>query len=174
MTMQLPEHYTAVDLTRDYATEHAAELTLLANTIPLVTYTEADILADCKPGRWLHAKWEHGLAVERESTPIAFIAAHECTGFTPLGYPVNTIYISELAVHEDHRRRGIATALLQGFFAKNDCLGLQVLRGKTRYSVQTNAEGWNDPVISMYKSFGFSERTLKQYPNRCDVVLEKW
>jgi ribosomal protein S18 acetylase RimI-like enzyme len=174
MTMQLPEHYAAVDLTRDYASAHAAELTQLANTIPLVTYTEADILADFKPGQWLHAKWEHGLAVECADVPVAFIAAHERTDFTHLGYPVNTIYISELAVDEAHRRRGIATALLQEFFVKNDCLGLQVLRGKTRYSVQTNAESWNDPVISMYKSFGFSERTLKQYPNRCDVVLEKW
>jgi ribosomal protein S18 acetylase RimI-like enzyme len=171
MPAALPYGYESLDLTHDFAEAHADELVILADTIPLISHTSQDILGETKGDRKLYAKWLHGLVVVKDLETVGFVAAYERAAENNEQYPQNTLYISELAIAEAHRRQGIATALMQLFFQKNDALGLTVLSGDLNYSLQTNSAIWNKPVIDLYKSLGFKERATKQYEDRTDLIL---
>lgn len=166
-----PPRYSTRDLTLELAVEYAEELAELASLIPQVTYTPEDILAEQKGERRMGAKWAHGLIRFDDNRPVAFIMGYERTAEGNPQYPENTLYISELAVAETHQGLGMARDLLHSFFEKNNTLGFLELNGTLNYSIQTNSADWNKHVIDLYKSFGFTERALKNYPDRTDVVL---
>lgn len=163
--------YLAIPLTRELAEQHSAELALLASQIPEVEYSPEDILAEHKGDRELLNKWQHSLVIIEGGKPIAFVMGYERRAEGNPQYPNNTLYVSELAVAETHQRRGIAGELLRQFFEHNNEVGFQTLGGKFNYSLQTNSAKFNTYVIALYKSFGFTQRATKEYPNRTDVVL---
>jgi ribosomal protein S18 acetylase RimI-like enzyme len=173
MSSALPNGYQSLDLTHNFAQAHVNELVELANTIPLITHTPEEIMAESKGERQLYDKWLHGLVVVKGGETVGFVGAYERANEDNEQYPENTLYISELAISEAHRRQGIATALMNLFFHKNDALGLQTLSGNLNYSVQTNSAGWNQPVIDFYNSLGFNERATKKYEDRTDLILSR-
>lgn len=59
------------------------------------------------------------------------------------------MHILNLAVHPQHRRRGLARRLLTGAMTHARALGAQVAWLEVRPS--------NDPALSLYRSFGFKE-----------------
>ncbi|MDO8335285.1 MAG: GNAT family N-acetyltransferase [Candidatus Saccharibacteria bacterium] len=162
---------TPEKLTKELAEKFADQLTALANLIPGVEYTTDDILADTKGDRVLLDKWEHSLVLLENGEPIAMVMGYERASEGNEQYPTDTLYVCELAVKELHQRRGIARELLKAFFERNNDIGMKNTEIPLNYSIQTNSAEWNQYVIDLYKSFGFKERSTKEYPNRVDVVL---
>lgn len=162
---------TPEKLTKELAEKFADKLTALANLIPGVEYTTDDILADTKGDRVLLDKWEHSLVLFENGEPIAMVMGYERASEGNEQYPTDTLYVCELAVKESHQRQGIARELLKAFFERNNEIGMQNTDIPLNYSIQTNSAEWNNHVIDLYKSFGFRERTTKEYPNRTDLVL---
>lgn len=154
---------------KEIATKYAEEIAKLADQIPLVNYSEKEILAENKEERIFHGKWEHSLVVFDGDMPIAVIIGYEREGEDNGQYPENSLYISELAVDKNYQKQGIARALLKIFLERSK--KFLYLDGRMIYSVQTNFADWNNHIRKLYKSFGFKEIAKKQYDNRKDVVL---
>jgi ribosomal protein S18 acetylase RimI-like enzyme len=163
--------FTVQLLTRDLALKHANDISRMLNLIPFVDYKPEDVLKESKGERQFYGKWEHSLIVFDDDKPIAVIIAYERKKEGNEQYPENTIYINELTVDENHQRNGIATNLLKSFFAYNNQLGFKYLNGNINYSIQTSSSDKNQHVIDLYKSFGFIQRTTKEYENRTDIVM---
>jgi len=161
--------YAIYQLDKETMSAHVDTIAILADQIPMVSYTKEDMLAESKPGREFHGKWEHSLVVFDQDKPIAIIIGYEREKEDNNQYPENSIYISELAVDKNYLRQGIAKKLLKLFLDFNT--SLLCLDGKLSFSVQTNSADWNRHVIELYKSFGFKQTAQKQYDNRTDVVL---
>lgn len=167
----MESEYRITRLDRDTAERYLDELCALANQIPMVEYTAADILAESKKDRKLLHKWEHSFIALSDDKPIGFIMGYERIGEGNEQYPGDTIYISELAVSKPHRQKGVAKSLLRHFIEKNNQTGFLSLSGDINYSVQTNSAEWNVHVIALYERFGFTQRAHKDYPNRTDTIL---
>jgi len=163
--------YDVQPLTRKLAAQHQNTLAALANLIPQVEYTAETILAECKGDRGMLGKWKHSLVVMDAGRPIAMVMGYERRSEGNEQYPANTLYITELAVHNNYQGQGIARALLSEFFAHNNQLGFVHLDGSFNYSIQTNSADWNRHVRELYESFGFRTRATKPYNNRTDVVM---
>jgi ribosomal protein S18 acetylase RimI-like enzyme len=163
--------YTVIALTQEIAENYTKEISELASQIPKVDYTEADILAESKGERIFYGKWEHSLIVFCGGSPIAVLIAYERKGEGTEQYPVNSIYISELAVQVDYQKQGIARGLLRIFLdhSKN----FKFLEGDLIFTVQTNCADWNKHVCKLYESFGFQSVANKKYENREDFILSK-
>lgn len=170
---ELINGYQVSALTRDFAHQHAEELAQLASQIPQVEYTPADIIAESKDEgkRVFHGKWEHSFVLMDAGKPIGLVIGYERDGEGNDQYPQNTIYVSELAVHPDYQKQGIARKLLDTFFAHNIQTGMLHLSGELNFSIQTNSADWNQHVIKLYQSFGFVKRSTKTYDNRVDIVM---
>lgn len=171
MDLEEPGKYPIRVLDRNTAEKHASELAKLAGQIPLVEYTEKEILAEEKGDRKFYGKWGHSLVMFDADKPIALVIGYERKSEGNSQYPRNTLYISELAVSENYQHRGLGRYLLKNFFEHNNKTGLMYLEGKLNYSVQTNSADWNKYVQDLYKSFGFTPRATKGYENRTDVIL---
>jgi len=156
-------------LDKKIATKYAKEIAELADQIPLVNYSEKEILAESKGERIFHGKWERSLIVFDGDMPIAVIIGYEREGEDNGQYPENSLYISELAVDKNYQKQGIARALLKKFLEHNK--KFLHLDGRMIYSVQTNFADWNNHVRKLYKSFGFRKVATKKYDNRADVIL---
>lgn len=165
--------YQVLPLTRDFANQHAEELARLAGQIPQVEYSAADITAESKDEgkRVFYGKWDHSFVLMDKDRPIGLVIGYERKGEGNDQYPQNTIYVSELAVHEDYQRQGIARKLLDIFFSHNIQTGMLHLPGEVNFSIQTNSAEWNGHVRKLYESFGFVQRATKAYDNRTDVVM---
>jgi len=168
-----PGGYTLKLLDRKTAEQYVDTLTALVSQIPLVQYTQEEILAEKKSEgeRIFYGKWEHSLVLFDQNKPIAVVIAYERKAERNSQYPQNTIYLSELAVDKKYQGKGVARKILEIFFEMNRIVGLLYLDGETNFSVQTNFADWNAYVQDLYKSFGFVQRAEKVYPNRTDVVL---
>lgn len=59
------------------------------------------------------------------------------------------IYIYDLAVAEEHRRRGIATTLIRRL--------IDIARERRAYVIFVEADSEDDPAIKLYESFGTKE-----------------
>jgi GNAT superfamily N-acetyltransferase len=163
------DKFVVCQLAKEVAMLNATKLTKLVDSIPLVDYTEADVLADSKPGRSFLGKWEHSLVVFDSEEPVAVIMGYEREAENNDLYPANCLYISELAVAANYQRQGLAGKLVAIFLDYNKALNY--LSGPLVYAIQTNSADWNQHVIRLYKSFGFEQVGTKVYENRTDVVL---
>ncbi|MFA5051991.1 MAG: GNAT family N-acetyltransferase [Patescibacteria group bacterium] len=162
--------YDVYKLNKKTAIAHAKTIARLADSIPLVNYTEKKILAESKLSRIFHGKWEHSLVVFDQDKPIAVIIGYEREKENNDQYPQNSIYISELAVDENYQRQGLARELVKMFLDFNK--SFLHIDGDLQFSIQTNSADWNQHVINLYKSFGFKQIAAKKYDNRTDVVLK--
>ena len=145
-------------LERTTTLKYISELVEIIDQIPLVNYTEKEVLAETKEDRKFNKKWEHSLIVFDREKPIAVIIGYERESEGNEPYPENTIYISELAVKKDYQKRGIGKKLIRIFLDYNIQRGFLILNGRINFSVQTNSAERNKHVKELYKSFGFKER----------------
>ena len=161
-------------LEKEIAQKYASALAEIVGQIqiPLIHhYSEREILAESKGARKFYGKWEHSLVVLDQETPIAVIIGYEREAEKNEQYPENTLYISELAVHQDYQRRGIGRRLLRNFLDYNIEKGFIYLGGDLNFSIQTKSAEWNEYVQNLYKSFGFKERATKQYENGTEYLV---
>jgi len=89
------------------------------------------------------------LAAVQSDDVVGGLAAYELIKFEQQR---SEIYIYDLAVAEDHRRRGIATALIQ------ELRGIAASRGVYVIYVQTDLG--DDPAIALYAKLGVREDVL--------------
>ncbi|MEL6874809.1 MAG: AAC(3)-I family aminoglycoside N-acetyltransferase [Pseudomonadota bacterium] len=89
------------------------------------------------------------LVAEEEGEVVGGIAAYELEKFEQ---ERSEIYIYDLAVSQTHRRKGIATAMI------NHLRTLAAARGAWMVFVQ--ADHGDDPAISLYQSLGLREEVL--------------
>ena len=153
-------------LTREYAHKHQARLSELANLIPEVSITPEDILAECKPdGRDTSSKWDYSYALQADDQVVGFVMGYIRAAEGNQQYPVESLYMSELAVDPGYQGQGLARQLIGHYME-------QALRSGTKeFTLQTNAAEWNAPVRHLYESCGFVVDGHKQYPNRQDVIM---
>ncbi len=163
--------YTLKTLDKKTAEKYSNDIAVLVGEIPLVKYTPEEIVAESKDDRVFYGKWDHSLILLDEDKPIAVVVSYERKSEGSSQYPNNTLYISELAVDRSYQKKGMAKNILNSFFQLNNKLGFKYLDGDLNYSVQTNIAEWNKHVQRLYESFGFKQRSTKQYDNRTDVVL---
>jgi ribosomal protein S18 acetylase RimI-like enzyme len=163
--------FSVVRLSKTIAEKYAPTLAEIASQIPLVDYTEKEILAESKGDRIFHGKWDHSLVVFDKDKPIAFIAGYERKAEVNDQYPENSLYISELGVLKTYQKQGIGRQLVKQFLELNK--KLIHFEGRMIYSIQTNSANSNQHVLELYKSFGFKHQAFKKYNNRTDVVLTK-
>lgn len=158
-------------LDKNTAEKYKSQIVEMVEQIPLVDYTEEDIITEVKGERKMYCKWEHSLIVFDQTKPVAVIISYERKAEGSQQYPENTIYISELAVKKEYQNRGIAKKLVRTFLEYNNNKGFICLEGVVNFSVQTNSAKWNQHVQALYESFGFEQRAKKKYNNRLDVIL---
>lgn len=164
--------FSAQPLTKDLARKHADQLAQLADQIPLVDYSEAEIMADGKPEREYHGKWKRSLIILDGDNVVGFIMGYERDGDGTDKYPQPSIYISELAVNPDYQNQGLGRHLVAQFIKHNTEIGMEQFPDTpTNFSIQTNSADFNSHVRKLYESFGFKTRAHKQYDNRKDVVM---
>jgi ribosomal protein S18 acetylase RimI-like enzyme len=159
-------------ISSEEAAAHVDELYRLVSLIPEVPYDPQDLLATSKPdGRVMHAKWQHTYGVFSQGALVGFVMGYEREAEANSNYPVNSLYISELAIDPAYRGLGYARRLLRRQFQDVLSDGFHVLEGPVVFSLQTNSAEWNESVRQLYHSFGFQDVGEKQYPNRRDVVM---
>jgi ribosomal protein S18 acetylase RimI-like enzyme len=169
--------FSVVLLEKEIARKHASVLAEIVDQIqiPFIDhYSEREVLAESKGERKFYGKWEHSLVVLHQETPIAVAIGYEREAERNRQYPENTLYISELAVHQNYQRRGIGRRLLRVFLDYNTEKGFIYLEGDLNFSIQANHAAWNDYVQNLYKSFGFNERATKQYEDGSDHSVLGW
>lgn len=164
-------NYRIISLTKNIAKDNISDILKIINQIPLVDYDKEQILADGKGDRLFYGKWEHSLIMFDDSRPIGVILGYERKNENTQQYPINSIYISELGISIDYQNQGLGRILVQTFLDYNKEIGFKYLDGQLCFSVQTNFAEFNKHVIDLYTSFGFKQRSLKQYDNRLDTVL---
>jgi ribosomal protein S18 acetylase RimI-like enzyme len=108
---------------------------------------------------------------EESSGVVVAVADDEVVGFAVVQYIVrpespfkreqNFYHIEEFGVEESHRRKGIATALID--FAKEDAKK----RGFVR--VELNMWEFNEIALAFYESVGF--KTMRRYMEICGEEL---
>jgi aminoglycoside 3-N-acetyltransferase I len=86
------------------------------------------------------------VALDNAGRVVGGLAAYELEKFEQ---PRSEVYIYDLAVAEPHRRRGIATGLI------NQLKGIAKARGA--YVIFVQADPGDDPAIRLYESLGIRE-----------------
>jgi aminoglycoside 3-N-acetyltransferase I len=91
----------------------------------------------------------------QEGTVVGGLAAYELKKFEQ---ERSEIYIYDLAVREEHRRQGIATALIAELRA--------IARRRGAYVIYVQADYIDPPAIALYTKLGTREDVL-----HCDILL---
>ena len=89
------------------------------------------------------------LAAVRDGAVVGGLAAYELEKFEQ---ERSEIYIYDLAVAEDHRREGIATALIEALRA--------IARARGAYVIFVQADHVDPPAIALYTKLGTREDVL--------------
>ncbi len=172
MKIQKILEYNLCRLTRENALEQINNLIQLANLIPLVDYSKDMILRETKGSTKLYGKWEHSLAVYDNNEIIAFLIAYEREAEDNDQYPVNSLYINELAVNNKYQKKGIGTQLLKIFIDVSKREGFKYLNGPLIIRVQTNSATSNLHVQKLYENLDFKKVSHKEYTNRTDNIYQ--
>ncbi|HLO98463.1 MAG TPA: non-canonical purine NTP pyrophosphatase [Fimbriimonas sp.] len=156
--------YALVPLTRQYATQHLEDLARIHSLIPYIGDDPSSAFE--ATDETMVSRWHLSFAVECAGAPIAFLIA------TPRGYsarhPFRAAYIHRMAVREDHQGNQVGAQLVLMAIK----LIFDAIPSLLTFTVQTNDERVNEPVISFYESLGFKRAYRVQYPSKTDVLLD--
>ena len=104
----------------------------------------------------IHAKFARYFVAEKDGRAIGYMGMHSLSGEG---------HITNVAVHPDYRRSGVAKALISKFFdiAKDENLEFMTLEVRAS----------NAPAIALYESFGFGLVGVRKnyYENTEDAHL---
>ena len=117
-------------------------------------------------GLWTKSQWEKELTYpKRICIGVIDLESQKLLGLCSAWLIINELYITSLAVHPIHQRKGLGTLLM------SDLL-------KRSYSLQTNqiyleVKKTNDPAKAFYKSMGFKivGNRSKFYKDGSDAII---
>lgn len=118
--------------------------------------------------------WSYEALAEELSNPLAvfFVAEYDgkAVAYAGMHHIIDEGYITNIAVHPDWRRRGLATRLIQtldGYASEND---LALLTLEVRCS--------NEAAIGIYKREGFDEEGVRkgfyEFPKEDGLIMTKY
>ncbi|WP_072218145.1 AAC(3)-I family aminoglycoside N-acetyltransferase [Leptolyngbya sp. NIES-2104] len=99
--------------------------------------------------RLLNSGYFIGIAAVQDSKVVSGIAAYELMKFEQ---ERSEIYIYDLAIAATHRRKGIATALIQKL--------KQIAQDRGAYVIFVQADLGDEPAIALYTKLGIREEVL--------------
>lgn len=99
--------------------------------------------------RWLAQAHVLALIAESDGTVVGGLVAYELQKFEQAR---SEVYLYDLAVAQEHRRRGIATALIAALKAEAAAQGA--------YVVFVQADHGDDPAIALYEKLGTREDVM--------------
>lgn len=153
-------------LTKDRAEAECERIAELLNRIPLLDYTNEDVLSEVSyRGKPLTGKWDQSLIAVAGDQIVAVLIAHQKQADPPW-YPEDSCYLSEVVTDSEWEGRGIARQLTERWLASTAHLA--------PHSLQTNSRAENQPVIDFYKRMGFEEVARKEYDNRIDMMMYRY
>ncbi|PIZ95500.1 MAG: hypothetical protein COX80_04370 [Candidatus Magasanikbacteria bacterium CG_4_10_14_0_2_um_filter_33_14] len=164
-------NFSVYFLDEETAQKYSAEISALADEIPMNEKGHFNIMAKEKDGRILHEKFKHSLIVFDKEKIIAGLISYEREPEQNENYKENLLYINMLSVHPDYRKQGLARNLFKIFFENNK--KFFYLKGKVKYAMQTNMDDWNKHVQDFYKSLGFKQVGTKDYDDHTDMVFKR-
>lgn len=164
------QEFEVYKLTRELCLEKKEEILKLLNLIPNSHYKIEDIIADKKGERYLYGKWEYSLLLLKEQEVVGVIIGYERAKENEGIYSENCFYINEVAISQKYRGKNLGKELLKYFLHK--IRNYKFLNGKLRVRIQTEKSEKNSKVINLYKSIGFKEIGIKEYPLKRDIVME--
>lgn len=117
--------------------------------------------------------WSYEALAEELSNPLAVFFVAEVGGKTAayvgMHHIIDEGYITNIAVHPDFRRRGLAAALMRALDGYADENGLLMLTLEVRRS--------NDAAMALYRREGFEEegvrRNFYEAPPEDGVIMTK-
>lgn len=140
---------------------------LIHNNIPNQTWSKKDLFADGDLTRRYNEKWKLSqialLKAEIVGVCIAFLDKDSTVG-------KSFLYIHRIAVLSKHRIRGVGSSLI-----KRVCEEFVMIGGSrdAPVRVQTPTGDVVDVgILPFYIKCGFSVIGTKEYPHRCDWILE--
>lgn len=133
-----------------------ADLALMDDMLSMFgrAFNEADTYGAARPGEpylrdLLGSDYFIALVALKDDVVVGGIAAYELRKFEQAR---SEVYIYDLAVAEEHRRQGIATAMIQAL------RGIAAERGA--YVIFVQADHGDDPAIQLYSGLGRREDVL--------------
>ena len=103
---------------------------------------------------WTREQLSRQLRDSQHEFLAALSSAGEVLGYVGMTYVLDEGYISNVAVAPEHRRRGIAAALIGELLRRSQALELSFVTLEVRES--------NAPAIALYRKFGFSPVGLRK------------
>lgn len=94
------------------------------------------------------------LLAEEDGAPIGYVLAlfHERPG-NAFCHPRRWCEIDQLAVHEDHRKKGVARRLIETAIEEATTRGIQTIEATTWW--------WNETAQATFRALGFGERIVR-------------
>jgi ribosomal-protein-alanine N-acetyltransferase len=116
--------------------------------------------------------WSRSMFASELAKPTSIcLGAFEGTDL--VGYVINSRYVDawhvmNVAVHPDHQRRGVATALLERLF--------ELTRGDERRGYTLEVRVSNEEAIRLYEKLGFESRGIRRgyYTDNREDALIMW
>ena len=163
-------HVTVLD--ERGARQAAGPIASLLDQVPLVTWTEEDVIADHRPSEELIGKWELSRVATNDGAVVGVLLSHVRRAAPPW-YPRPVCYLAGLAVSSHLQGLGIGRQLVEGWVQDAATSPLLVAHAVEELAVQTNAADWNERVQKLYERAGFAVTGSKTYSNRTDVVMRQ-
>lgn len=117
---------------------------------------------------WSVASFEGEFRYPDETFYIAAEIEGEIVGYMGMHLIFDEGHITNVAVHPKHRRKHIASAMMQVFIAEGEARGINAITLEVRAG--------NDPAIGLYTGFGFKEegRRKNYYPDNHEDAIIMW
>ena len=103
---------------------------------------------------WSRASFRQEIANKKFSVPIVARIGVRVVGYGIAWIVIDEIYIGNIAVHRDYRRKGIGELLLQKLLERGSINGCQLATLEVRKT--------NQAAIELYTKFGFSAVALRK------------
>jgi ribosomal-protein-alanine N-acetyltransferase len=146
-------------------------MTAVAIEIRVLDLTDIDAIETIEQ-RAYPTPWSRSMFASELAKPTSIcLGAFE--GSDLVGYVINSRYVDawhvmNVAVHPDHQRRGVATALLEQLF--------ELTRGDERRGYTLEVRVSNEDAIRLYEKLGFESRGIRRgyYTDNREDALIMW
>ena len=152
-------------LTRAVARSHAAELVRIHSLIPLVNWSEEDLLSDRIGEREFYHKWDLSLIVMRNpADPVGFLVSYLRPADSNLGSI--SVYMHRMAIIAVLQRRGIGRRIISEYLRRVfESVPVDYV------TLQTNDTPENIGLVEFYESLGFTKAKRVSYPEKVDWLM---